>query len=229
MREQNLGPPHGDLGPSLPRAMLDRLAEAGEARRFARQDTIYRQGDAAHFVCLLVSGRVKASSVNALGDETVLRVHLPDSLLGLTAIGRAPRRDATAEAIEPSELRLIPRARMLDLMRADADLGIYIAQLLLERLSSFQYRVHEVMANTVEQRLARALLEFGSRGEDDPARAPARLTISHEELASIVAARRPTVTQALRAFAEAGLVRLERRCIVVLDAPGLERRLPRLD
>lgn len=224
MREQHLGPPHGDLSPSLPRVMLDRLAEAGEARRFARGDTIYRQGDAAQFVCLLVSGRVKASSVNALGDETVLRVHLPDSLLGLTAIGRVPRRDATAIAIEPSDLRLIPRARMLDLMRADADLGIYIAQLLLERLSSFQYRVHEVMANTVEQRLARALLEFGSSGEGDPP----RLAISHEELASIVAARRPTVTQALREFADAGLVRLERRCIVVLDVPGLERRLPRL-
>lgn len=225
MREHTLGPPHGDLSPSLPRAMLDRLAEAGEARRFARGDTVYRQGDAARFVCLLVSGRVKASSVNALGDETVLRVHLPDSLLGLTAIGPAPRRDASAEAIEPSELRLIPRARMLDLMRADAELGIYIAQLLLERLSSFQYRVHEVMANTVEQRLARALLEFGS-GEDDES--GPRLSISHEELASIVAARRPTVTQALREFAAAGLVRLERRCIVVLDAPGLERRLPRL-
>lgn len=225
MREHNLGPPHGDLSPSLPRAMLDRLAEAGEARRFARQDTIYRQGDAAQFVCLLVSGRVKAVSINAHGDETLLRVHLPDSLLGLTAIGPAPRRDATAVAIEPSELRLIPRARMLELMRADAEFGIYIAQLLLERLSSFQYRVHEVMANTVEQRLARALLEFGSGESGDPA---PRLTISHEELASIVAARRPTVTQTLREFAEAGLVRLERRCIVVLDAPGLERRLPRL-
>ena len=228
MREQNLGPPHGDLGPSLPRAMLDRLAEAGEARRFARGDTIYRQGDAAHFVCLLVSGRVKAVSINAHGDETLLRVHLPDSLLGLTAIGREPRRDAAAVAIEPSEIRLIPRARMLELMTADAEFGIYIAQLLLERLSSFQFRVHEVMANTVEQRLARALLEFGSNGEGDPARSPPRLTISHEELASIVGARRPTVTQVLRDFAEAGLVRLERRCIVVLDSPGLERRLPRL-
>lgn len=227
MREHNLGPPHGDLGPSLPQAMLDRLAETGEARRFARGDTIYRQGDAAQFVCLLVSGRVKAISVNALGDETLLRVHLPDSLLGLTAIGPSPRRDATAVAIEPSELRLIPRARMLELMRGDAEFGIYIAQLLLERLSSFQYRVHEVMANTVEQRLARALLEFGSSGGDgDP---EPRLSVSHEELASIVAARRPTVTQTLREFADAGLVRLERRCIVVLDAAGLERRLPRLD
>lgn len=227
MREHSLGP-RADLSPSLTRALYDRLAAAGELRRLAHGDVLYRQGESAHTVFLLMSGRVKASSVNALGDETVLRVHLPESLLGLTAIGPVPRRDATAVAIEPSAVRAIPRKRMLDLMREDPELSIRIAQLLLERLSSFQFRVHEVMAYSVEQRLARALLDFGWSDVTCEVDALPRLALSHEELATIVAARRPTVTQALHDFAEAGLVRLERRCVVLLDRKGLARLLPRL-
>lgn len=207
--------------------MLDRIAAAGTALRLAIHRTLYRQGEAARAVFVLRAGRVKASSVNAQGHETVLRVHLAGSLLGLTSIGRDARRDATAVAMEDCELRSIPRARMLDLMRADSALAIHIAQLLQERLSSFQFRVHEVLTNTVEQRVARALLAFGAADDGQTGMiARTRLSLSHEELANIVAARRPTVTQTLRDFAVAGFVRLERRRIVVLDPVGLARLLP---
>lgn len=226
MREHSLGA-SSNLTPSLPQQQIDRITAIGEPGCLRKGDALYSQGDDAERVFLLQAGRAKASSVNAEGHETVLRVHLPGSLLGLTAISTTPCRDATATALDDCRFVSLSRQRTLALMREDPELGIHIVQLLLERVSNFQFRVHEVLTNTVEQRVARALLGFSTiPRRDDDGNASPRLLLSQEELSHIVAARRPTVTQALRHFAEAGLVRIERRCIIILDPDGLSQFIP---
>lgn len=224
MREHSLGA-ESHLRPSLTEIQAARIVELGQDKLLSREQVLYRQGEQAGHVFLLIDGRVKASSLNAHGDETVLRVHIPGSLLGLTAIGIDPVRDATATALDECRLALLTRDQVLDLMHRDAALGVHIAQLLQERLASFQFWVHEVLSNTVEQRVARALLGFSMPQCADDRTSRRDLLLSHRELAQIVAARRPTVSQALQSLAEAGLVSLERRRIVILDPSGLARFL----
>lgn len=224
MREHSLGA-ESDLRPTLTEAQAARITALGKEQRLARGEALYRQGEKAGHVFLLLTGRVKASSLSAHGDETVLRVHLPGSLLGLTAIGAHPVRDATATALEEGRVVLLTRRQMLDLMYEDAALGVHIGQLLLERLGSFHFWVHEVLSNTVEQRVARALLGFSMPHCMADGATRRALLLSHKELSQIVAARRPTVSQALQSLAEAGLVSLERRRIVILDPEGLSRFL----
>lgn len=222
MREHSLSA-EPNLSQSIPDHHAGKLTEIGRPVTLEKGQAAYHQGDPADGIYLLQAGRIKSSSVNAVGNETVLRVHIPGSIIGLTAIGHEPIRDATATTLEDCTLIFIERARMLSLMRDDGELGVYIAQLLLDRLSSFHFRVHEVLTNTVEQRVARALLGFSMPAgtESEP-----HLLLSQEELSQIVAARRPTVSQILGQFADAGLIRVERRKIVLLDPSGLARFLP---
>lgn len=222
MREHSLVA-ETNLSQSIPDHHAEKLAESGIQLGLPRGDAVYHQGDEADGIYLLRSGRIKASSVNAVGNETVLRIHIPGSIIGLTAIGHEPIRDATATALEDCRLIFIERPRILALMREDGELGVYIAQLLLDRLSSFHFRVHEVLTNTVEQRVARALLGFSMPVGDG---SQPHLLLSQEELSQIVAARRPTVSQILGVFTESGLIRVERRKIILLDPSGLARFLP---
>jgi len=222
MREHSLGAER-NLSQSIPEDQARELAQAGSAVELAKGEAAYHQGDTADGIYLLQGGRIKSSSVNAVGNETVLRIHIPGSIIGLTAIGHEPIRDATASALEDCQLIFIEREKMLGLMRENGELGVYIAQLLLDRLSSFHFRVHEVLTNTVEQRVARALLGFSMPVGDE---AEPHLLLSQEELSQIVAARRPTVSQILGQFTDAGLIRVERRRIVLLDPSGLARFLP---
>ena len=222
MREQTLGA-DGDLNPSLTEAQVARIVALGHEERCAKGEVLFRQGETFGGVYLLLDGCFKASSVNAQGSETVLRLHYPGSLLGLTALGVTHARDATLVALEDSRLCHVSRDAMRDLMEKDGALGFHIAQLLLERLASFHFLVHSVLTGTVEQRVARALLGFSlpCAGADGASQRDLRL--SQEELAQIVAARRPTVSQVLNNLAEAGLVGLERRRIVIRDPDGLSR------
>lgn len=217
MREQALGA-EGTLSPSLTEAQVAQITRLGTPVSLAKGGTLFRQGETFGGVYLLLDGRFKASSVNARGEETVLRVHYPGSLLGLTSLGVTRARDATLVALEDSRLAHVGREEFKGLMERDGALGFHIAQLLLERLASFHFLVHSVLPGTVEQRVARALLGFSGPDRRD-------LHLSQEELAQIVAARRPTVSQVLHNLADAGLVSLERRRIVILDADRLSRFL----
>jgi CRP-like cAMP-binding protein len=72
-------------------------------------------------------------------------------------------------------------------------------------------------AHTIEQRLARWLLEVRDRVHADDA------GISHEFLSQMLGVRRAGVTDVLGALAGRGLVELGRKSIRVADAGGLER------
>jgi CRP-like cAMP-binding protein len=67
----------------------------------------------------------------------------------------------------------------------------------------------------IEQRLARWLLEMRTRGDSDV------LPVTHEFLGMMVGAYRPSVTNAVKAFEDRGLVHAGRGQVTILDGPGL--------
>jgi len=226
LREYSL---HMDLSldSALPPAHLAQLAAAGPIRDLVRGDLIYGQSEAAEHVYLLIHGGAKTFLINSSAQEALLRIHLPGSLLGLTALTSARLRDASAIAIEPSRVVVIRREVITRMIRSDAELGLFVIQLLLDRMSDFHLRVGELQANRVEQRLARALLSL-SRPDPDTDQ-PSRhvgIALTHEELAQMINTRRQTVTAALNRFAELGLLKRIDRRLMVTDRTGLACLLP---
>ena len=136
MREYSIGISRG-LDPVLPDEQIDRLTAAGLALSFEKDAYFYRQGEPANKVYLLVSGRVNTFLVSSNGQESLLRIHLPGSLLGLTALASRPVRDASAIAIEPCETISIDAKSLSALQRSDLELGGCLIQLLLDRMSDF--------------------------------------------------------------------------------------------
>lgn len=221
MREYSIGA-HRGLDPVIPADVSERLAAKGVRGSFVRGAMIYRQGEPATHIHLLLSGRAKTVLTAAGGHEALLRIHLPQNILGLTALGSRSVRDATATAIEPCETSAILREGVLALMRAEPVLSEHLVRLLVDRMTDFHYRVGEMLSQPVEQRLARALLALS---QPDPTAegnsTQGEITLTHEELANLINTRRPTVSAAINRFAEAGLVRKAGRRLLVKDAQAL--------
>lgn len=223
MREYSIGIAQG-LGPSLPPEQIARLAGAGREIRFEKHEIIYRQGERAAHIYLLTSGRTNTFLVNSNGQESLLRIHLPGSVMGLTALASRPVRDASAVAVEASEAMEVARDSLLALLCSDPGLGEYFIKLLLDRMSDFHYRVGELLSQTVEQRLSTALIAL-SQPDSSPDQNVGTETVmlTHEQLAHLLNTRRPTVSTILGRFAEAGLISKSGRGIVVTDHDGLAR------
>ncbi|MCU4160514.1 Crp/Fnr family transcriptional regulator [Acidiphilium sp. AL] len=226
MREYNL---HIDLslGSALLPQQIERLALAGGSRQLDAGEILYHQGDTACHIYLLRQGRMKTFMVNSGGQEALLRIHLSNSLLGLTALTTAQVRDASAIAIESSQLVAIRRDDFINLLKAEAELGVGLIQLVLDRLSDFHIRVGEIATNRVEQRLARALLSLSRPDTEIVAQTgDGCILLTHEELAQMINSRRQTVTAALSRFVQAGLIAYKGRHLVITDRLGLKCVLP---
>ena len=223
MREYSIGISRG-LDPVLPDEQIDRLTAAGIALSLDKDAYLYHQGEPANKVYLLVSGRVNTFLVSSNGQESLLRIHLPGSLLGLTAMASRPVRDASAIAVEASETVSINAKTLSALQRTDPELGACLIQLLLDRMSDFHYRVGELLCQTVEQRLSRALLALSQKdcvgGETGET---AEVTLTHEQFAHLLNTRRPTVSAALGRLARAGFIARNSGAIVITDRDGLAR------
>lgn len=227
MREYSIGTIL-DISEDLDARFVSLLREGRAVRIFDAGETIYHQGDAARSVYFLLSGNARSVLVNAAGNPCLLRIHLPHSLLGLTSLSAKAIRDADAIATSTCTCVEISSEAFLDLMRSHPDFAIHVTRMLVDRMSDFHHRVGDFLTRTVEERLAATLLSISRRDprEADPStRRPIGLT--HEDLANLLGARRPTISAVLKKFAEEGLIEKVGRSILVADADGMAQLLRR--
>lgn len=229
MREYTIGTAT-ELVASLTPACIAAIEATGIAKSFSPGQRIYRQGESAQAVYLLREGRVKSVFADRAGNESLLRIHLPDSMLGLTALGTGQRRDATAVALDPVRVFEIDHHRLDTMIRQGNELASALVKLLVDRMSDFHHRVGQFLAQPVDYRLAVALLAIS---RTDPSRPdnPVSLEIplTHEELAQLIGSRRPTVSSALSRLRQSGLIEREARVIRIADRAGLEHLVAELE
>jgi CRP-like cAMP-binding protein len=213
-----------DLGSSLSPAETKLLATVGTDRYVDTDTIILQQDDPADCIHCLISGTVKTFHTHASGDESVLRIHLPGSIIGLSCLTSRGRWDATSVALKPSHLLNLSKASFLKLLEENSSLGIKLVRLLVDRLSDLHFRIGELQTQTVEQRLAYALLSLSrSDPNKDAPHGRVGIFLTHEELAQLINTRRQTVTSSLRRFAEMGLIKRSARSIDVTSPAGLKK------
>jgi CRP-like cAMP-binding protein len=222
MREYAIGTDQ-DLRSALSAENMRKLAARGVERKFERGECLFHQGDRGEGVLLLLDGRVKVCLIGCSGQKTILRIHLPGSLIGMSALGALQVRDATATALETVTTVELTLADMQAVLLEDSALGLRVMRMLLDRLADLHSRLADLQAASVDQRLARVLLALGQR--DPIAEATPTIALTHEDLSNMVGARRPTVTSALNRFVHDGLIEKCGRNIVVRDPERLTRLL----
>jgi len=96
MRELSIGVIE-ELTPTLVPAQVEKLCQSGVELTYERGEIICRQGEPAKHIFLLIEGEAQSTLLNSAGHETLLRIHLPGSILGLTCLATVPWRDASAK------------------------------------------------------------------------------------------------------------------------------------
>ncbi|MDF5754445.1 Crp/Fnr family transcriptional regulator [Spongiactinospora sp. TRM90649] len=202
---------------------VEALRASSRPRRWDRGAMVISEGDAADWVIVLTSGRVKVSSHTASGTEVVLAVRGPGALLGdMSAIDGGPR-SGTVTALEPVEAMVVDD--FTGFLRANGRIAVLLMKLIIGRLRDSDRKRIEYGAFDTTGRVATRLVELAERyGEPTNGGVRVALPLSQDELAGWTGASREAVSKALRSLRDRGLIETGRRRVTIHDLDGLRRR-----
>jgi CRP-like cAMP-binding protein len=205
----------------LSQGTLARLATVAVRRTYRPGEIILVEGEPCEAAYFLAEGFVRVYRLSPGGREQVLVRLGPGQAFNTVPPFRAQGvNHATVEALSRVVAYAVPAAEFRRAAAECPDLALAILRDFAERLHHLTNLVEDLSLRTVRGRLARFLLEQAQAGQ-----------VSHrwtqEEIAASLGTVRDVVGRTLRAFADAGLIRMERHRIVLLDREGLEAEAER--
>lgn len=204
---------------------LEALKDLGKDRRIrkaGKKEVIFHEGDELRQVPFLMSGKVRTYKINNDGKEFVTGLHAAGDFLGYMGLLENGRAMETAEAMEDTELALIPREDLLALLYRDRDVSIRFIKMLARDVKDKERHLLQLAYASVRQRVAQALLRLNARFDTDGKDAIG-VRISREDLATIVGTATESLIRCLTDLKEEGLIDTQGREVHILDKPGLER------
>jgi CRP/FNR family transcriptional regulator len=215
----------------LSAATLKHIAAVGRSRTYEAGEHILLEGEPCTAAYVVLDGTVRVYRVSREGREQVLVRLKPGQAFNTVPLFQpGGANEANAVAVTDVTLWLMLKDDFLALTRAHGDLAIAMLGDFAQRLSHLTDLVEDLALYTVESRLARFLLDHAPPApestEGPPGEKTAAPTITErwtqQDIATHLGTVRDMVGRELRAFQDAGLIRLGRGKIVLLDREQLE-------
>jgi len=174
------------------------------------------QRDPIHSACFLVEGHVDVVLTSPDGRDQVLERLGTGQVFNVPALFQAAGTShATVQAVDQVLVYAMRKADLHRLVREHPAFALALLQDFADRIDHLSSLVEDLSLRTVRGRLARLLLQQADAGQVGQ-----RLTQS--EIAARLGTVREMIGRTLGAFADAGLIRIDRQRIVLLDREGLE-------
>ncbi len=204
---------------SLPEPVRQEVIRRGQKRSYDPGQTISLEGEPAEAVYFVLRGRVKVYKLSLEGRAQVLTQLKSGDIFNLVPALDGGANPATAEALGQVTLYLFPRQSFIQMVKRYPDLAWALLENLAQRLRHLTALVEDLSFRTVRGRLAKLLLEQASKGQVERGG-----WLTQEEMAARLGTVREVVSRSLRNLEEAGLIRITRHRIIILEREALEER-----
>lgn len=147
------------------------LLAAGTTRRFVKGELLFREGEPAEAMYAVVSGAVKLVRYTPRGKEVMLHLVRRGESFAEAALFGQGTFPATAVAVDAGTLWVLPRRRLLDLIRRSPEVALAMVASVSMWTRKLASQLELLTQRRVEERLALYLLgrtagELPSAGEE---------------------------------------------------------------
>lgn len=199
---------------------IDRVARS---RIYPRGAVVFREGNAAHGVYVLSSGRAKISISSADGKKIIIRIAKGGDILGLYAGLTGRPFEATAEMLEGGRVDFISRQDLLNLISRENGYSLELLEVFSRQFSELVDHTRMLaLSESALEKLARLIAcwgrDFGERTSEGVC---IRVLLTQEEISQIIGASRETVTRLFSALKRDGIVHVKRDLMWIRDSDAL--------
>lgn len=204
-----------ELFRGAPEGDLEKVAALASTRRLRRGQLLFSEGEASDHLFVVVSGRIKVLLSSPRGEELILTVVGPGDALGELSVLDGQPRSATAEALDDTELLVLPAAGLRDLLAGSPPLALAWAQELAGTVRRLTGSTGDLVFLDLPRRLAKLLLDDGGD--------PVDLGMSQGDVASQLGVTRQSLNRALSSLQRRGWLSVEGPLIRLQDRGALQR------
>lgn len=209
-----------DLG----RADRAELRHIMSSLRYDEGDPLFRENTPVFGFYIICAGKVKLVKTDRSQHRMIFKIVGPTGVVGEEDLFNEQGYTTTAQALEPTLVKFIKREDFIHFVRLHPELTLKLAEQLSREVKGFQAKVMEASYEEVKGRMARILLLLSDRygQERDGEGLAIGLELSRADLAEMAGISTETAIRTLREFMDRGLIRLEKRAILIRDRPALE-------
>lgn len=209
---------HIPLFAELDEPSLHELAQASRWREYETGEIVVLEGEAQPGLYYLLYGWLKVVKISPAGREQILRFLEPGDTFNEIGVFANHPNPATAVALEPAGVWLVPRTALLRLLQERPDFAQQIITKMAERMLYLVSLVTDLSLRPVMGRLARLLLQDAVGNVLERPR-----WYTQTELAARLGTVPDVVQRALRTLENDGLITVDRQQIHILDRPALTK------
>jgi CRP/FNR family transcriptional regulator len=194
------------------------LLELGVRRTYSREELIFQAGSSSDDVFILLDGRVKIFQLSCDGREVILWFCFPGEIFGLAEMVCSEFREINALACSAVELITIKQADFRNYLLSDPHAAFSVIELMSGRLRELGDVLLNLASEDVRSRVIKLLTRLTARyGKRRGQCIYLSISLTHQEMADMVATSRQTVTTVLGDLRRSGVLRTEQRNIVIVN------------
>ncbi len=200
--------------------VLQTFTEDRRINIYKKKQTIYSESNHPSHLYYILSGKVKTYKTNDQGKAFVTDLFSAGDFLGYVALLQDDVYKDTAEALEESEVAIIPREDFEDLINKNSAVSRKFIQLLANNISTKEEQILGLAYNSLRKKVAEALVQVEQkyRDKNNPG---FTIDISRENLASIAGTATESLIRTLSDFKSEKLIDIQNGCIKIINKKKL--------
>ena len=202
---------------------LKEVEKKSSIKSYPKGQVFYGPDDAAELLFILKKGKVRIYELSRDGKEFTLAILNGGTIFGEMVLVGQGMYDAFAEALENSELCVMNKKDVEQLITDHPKLALKIIEIIGNRLRQTEEKLGDLAFRDVTSRLASLLLRLADEGENNSNSTVLGDRFTHQELAEMIGTSRETLTRALGDLKTKKLISVDHKKIHVLDRESLEQ------
>lgn len=203
-------------------ASLEALSTDRSTNKYKKKQLIYTEGNHPVRLFYLKKGKVKTYKRNEEGKELIIGLYKEGDFLGYTPLMEGGPYHESAEALEETELAIIPRSEFEALLGSNPAVLRKFISILAQDIDEKENQLLALAYNSLRKKVADTLVtlyrKYNSEADDH-----FMIDLSRENLASIAGVAKESLIRMLGELKEEKLITMEGSRIRILNYSKLEQ------
>lgn len=204
--------------------LLKELTNGRNTNKYKKKQLVFSQGNRPTCLFYIQKGKVKVYKSNDDGKELVVNLYNEGDFLGYIALLENTNYKENAEAMEESEIAIIPKEDFELLVNNNQQVSKKFIQLLANNISEKENLLLGMAYNSLRKKVADALIrmckKYNASKEEKFS-----IDISRDNLASIAGTATESLIRTLSDFKAEKLIDIKESSIIILNEKKLENLL----